>query len=419
MRPDSLIGEPIIVSSPTQSAEVAIVSMILETNPTTVDMMIDNLKHIGSMAYLYFFIVTIWTLVIINFRVLGSLPTQSTKRGNSTEVSIKVSKSTWHILELLVNQENWTLSLTFQKTMWLFYCVGYFVLIFGFLMNLMSTDQTVSVNAKQIDSLDDLLYQDSSKDRIVAVLIKELYLYDRLKNARKGSKLNTLYDLMNKTASYSFVTMPTSQVDETKSMKVISDLFDRKAVFLQSKSVVNSLTMTSACITNPTEAGKFYISKNTFAHGTLNSMLNKRTEPRLKAYLKYRHTNAFEMGLVGEMYKHMVRNLIFAFIQMTPSDTTYKCLDSMGKENQIPGNEPLKIINFRKLRHCCVISLITALLVLSMEASNSFRPILVRYFRSIKKSSRYVFRLCLKLWKNVHSYFKETYTFTNTVYKFN
>ena len=212
-----------MVSSPTQSAEVAIISKIVAPKTVTVDMMIDLFEDIESLVYLYFLIATIWTLLIINCRVLGSLRRQGTQRRNSQnvskrlnfiEMSIKVSKSTWHILELLVNQENSTLSETFQNAMWLFYCIAYFVLMFGFVMNLMSTEQTVKINAKQIDSLDDLFYQDSSNDQIVAVLAKEFFLYDRLRNSRKDSKLDKLFHIMNKTASYSFVTMPTSKAVE-------------------------------------------------------------------------------------------------------------------------------------------------------------------------------------------------------------
>ena len=380
MRPDSLIGEPIMVGSPMQSAEVAIISRILGSNTASVDI-VDFFQNIESMVYLYFLIATLWTLLVIHCRVLGSLR-KKTKRRNPIKVPVKVMKSTWHILELLVNQENWTLRRISQNNMWLFYCIAYFVLMFGFILNLMSTEQTVKINANQIDSLDDLF--DSSKDQIIAVLVKELYLYDRLKNSRKDSKLDKLFHFMNKTASYSFVTMPTSKVDQDNLMKVITDLFSRKAVYLQSKSLVKSLTIRSACITNPTEAGVLYISKDTFAHGTLNAMLNKQTEPRLRAYLKYHQTNGFEMGLMLETFKHMVEKLIFSFIQMSPSDTTYECLDTIGKENQIPENEPLRVVNFRKLRNCCTICLITAQLVLSIELATIGSPIIKRLSNPIK-----------------------------------
>jgi len=255
MRPDSLIGEPVMVSSPTQSAEVAIVSMISVSNTTNMDI-VDLFQNIESIVYSYILIATMWTLLVINCRVLGSLRKKA-KRRKPSKVTVKLIKSTWHILELLVDQENWALKRTFQNTMWLFYCTSYFVLIVGFVMNLMSTEQTVKLNAKQIDSLDDLLYQESSSDQIVPVLAKDLFLYDRLRNSRKESKLEKLFDLMNKNASYSFLSMPTSQVDEENSMKAINDFFDRKAVFLQPKSVVNSLTFRTACITNPTQATNF------------------------------------------------------------------------------------------------------------------------------------------------------------------
>ena len=125
--------------------------------------------------------------------------------------------------------------------------------------------------------------------------------------------------------------------------------------------------MRSACITNPTQAGKFYISKDTFAHGTMSAMLNKRTEPRLRAYLKYHHTVGFEMGLADEAFKAMVVELIFKFIQMSPSGTSYECLESIGKEDPVQENEPLRVVNFRKLRNCCAIIIAIALLFLLIE----------------------------------------------------
>ena len=419
MRPDSLVGEPIMVSTPMQSAEIAIISKILESNTAIVDVA-DLFEDIDSMAYFYFLIATIWTLLLINSRVLGLLRKKAKRRHREVAFN-KVTKSTWHILELLANQENWNLRRMSQNAMWACYCISYFVLMFGFVLNLMSTEQTVKINAKQIDSLDDILYQDSSDDQIVAVLTKHLFLYDRLRNSRKNSKLDQLFDLMNKTASYSFLSMPTSKADQDNSMKVIRDFFARKAVFLQSKSLVKSITIRSACITNPTEAGALYISKDTFAHGTMNAMLNKRTESRLRAYLKYHQTHGFEMGLVLETFKYVVENLIFAFIQMSTSDTTYKCLDRMGKENQIPENQPLRVINFCKLRNCCIICLITALLALTIETPNSLRLIIYVIYRLSKKllvlcvsSSITIFycacRQCLNLWSIVDSYFKHTFT---------
>jgi len=141
-------------------------------------------------------------------------------------------------------------------------------------------------------------------------------------------------------------------------------------------------------------------------------MLNKRTEPRLRAYLKCRHTNGLEMGLARELYQQLVENLIFDFIQMSPSHTTYECLDTMGKENQIPESGPLKMVNFYKLRNCCIIGLTTAIIVLLIEVSKNFRlllrlskKLLLLCLISSKQIFYYACTLCLKLWSIVDSFF--------------
>lgn len=57
--------------------------------------------------------------------------------------------------ETVLKQSNFQPQRNFDRTLWLFVCVAIFVIVFGFISNLVSTDLVAEVRPATIDRLED------------------------------------------------------------------------------------------------------------------------------------------------------------------------------------------------------------------------------------------------------------------------
>lgn len=115
--------------------------------------------------------------------------------------------SIWNHLQLLVDLAATTI-LPFKSAiiLWTCICVSMLYAIHLVLMCSLSTDLTVPITLRSIDSLKDLLY-DPEFNHIQPVIFRQMNMYSVLKNSREGTDAHVLYEKIVFNSSSSTITV--------------------------------------------------------------------------------------------------------------------------------------------------------------------------------------------------------------------
>lgn len=111
----------------------------------------------------------------------------------------KLVNTSWKTFGLMVGQEEYMPSTNASRVAWLFLVFGIFAIVFGYLLNFVSSELAVSIPTPLPESLADLFETRFEKFRVV--MLKNAFYYDDLKTARPGTKLKNLFNRMNETST--------------------------------------------------------------------------------------------------------------------------------------------------------------------------------------------------------------------------
>lgn len=212
-----------------------------------------------------------------------------------------------HICHVLLDQENvqkvtrWPL-----KILWTFFCVCYYITVFGYLFNLITTDMVALRKAPEVHSLDDLLYDERFKNH-QPVIVQELYLYSLAKFSSPSSKLGQFYRRLNGPigiVNFNFEIMPILGKRIEASHHGVDELLAIND-FIHKHLLQNLI-----CNVVPGEMDKSYTSKHLFAPGIIASIFNKHIDTQLLRYATYKLRTINEFNLIGLTLEKMARAMV-------------------------------------------------------------------------------------------------------------
>ena len=97
----------------------------------------------------------------------------------------------WRQVELLLDQEYFAPATLQTRLLWLHFVVAAFVIVFGYLGNLLSVDMIVEIPAARIDNIDDLLSE--RFEHVEPGVVVNMFTFSLMKNAPPSTPMGRLY----------------------------------------------------------------------------------------------------------------------------------------------------------------------------------------------------------------------------------
>lgn len=273
-------------------------------------------------------------------------------------------KSTWAIFELLVDQENSNFKYHSQRILWFSICISVLGLIFGYLLNLTSTDLIAVIPTETIDSVDDIF--EPKFYSTPSVIMKNYATYNILKKANANSSLGRLYIKLLEQGDRYTVRFDYSQMSRqqlSQGQEFLNELFADRINLIVEQYVMDSMRI-SMCFQLHEVVSRSHTSSS-FAEGTQNILFSRYVDHRVRRYLERKANVITQSGLHHIMHK----NYVIAYqksLGLPLSWEAFKCINNLNDNvEQAEIQMPLRsVILVFKLS---AVALIIALIILVLE----------------------------------------------------
>lgn len=292
IRPDSLPFEPVKVAWPLLAGDVTILTAVNKPTATYVDLT-DVIYNFNEITYAFIFL----AIFVVSVLTMNNLLTIHKKK--PSRIIRSYVESLWNVFVTILDQEYLLPRSEWQKVSWLFFNIVNFVLVFGYLLNLMSTDQLVREKPAAVDSLHDLLFE-KEFEAVIPAILKQLHLYNLLSNAKRESEHAKLYQRMLRTESRSIVEFDVqgmssgSMSEDNPSMVLRDDIGKGKAALCGPRI---SLGMISTLMPSYFDGKVLHVAKESFLEGTLNLFTSKNIDRKVLEVFNYRLLTFVELNI--------------------------------------------------------------------------------------------------------------------------
>ena len=227
--PEMLHDDPILCGPVAAAGQPIIVS---KRGPTTL-MSVDILDVFSTFDYL--FAAAYATCCIITAVLLVAFASMS-RRGKrcsferiwfrKTRIKFmrRLAGICWRIVELILDQENYVKPHAATRMLWFCFALTTFVIIFGYVWNLLSVDMVAVIPSPNIDNVEDLL--SPTFKHVKPLTISNFYTLSIIKGASKTSSMHKLYKHMMTRKNESLVNIDIASSSE-KSMKMLTRVIMR------------------------------------------------------------------------------------------------------------------------------------------------------------------------------------------------
>ena len=285
-------------------------------------------------------------------------------------------RALWHMLETMLDQENYQPVSDLAQLLWLFVCTAIFITIFGFWVNLISTDIVAQQYPPPIDSLDDILNEPRFAHPYI-IAPKTFEAHERLYNAPPGSVFNRIYESISKQANCSnptdFTRCPFFEIrtELTNNLQNLipffADKFRNDGFGILGCRVLIDNAKTMLCRTMPHLGEEFHTSPPVSEdYDTMMSRKGLDSEVSRFVHQMVR-TSMVESALVQHTLDSVAEATLNKYMPL--SVTYYECLDNR-KETDVDeevANIVLQLTAISNLMIAISIALLVALLILLWE----------------------------------------------------
>lgn len=248
------------------------------------------IKAFSRDFYLFLAVTICSTLIIMGHKIR--------KNNKLTNYLIKyfkrILKHTWYIFGLVVDQASYCNAIHNSRILWVSVALATFVVMHGFMMNLVSTDLTVEISPPRISSIDDLStpYFNSVGIHIYA----DSPEYAALRDAPINSTLNKLFRNRIEERDKSNVNV------SIKFHETLGLLRVGKVVHILNTDAWNNAVKLLSCCYKPINNMDLIVSKS-FVSSTLLSLFSTSADSKLKEYIEQRVMIVFEGNLMVQELK--------------------------------------------------------------------------------------------------------------------
>ena len=291
VRPDSLPHEPALIGPMMLEADAAIISGKPKQHHVSREIL-DLVKDIDPLVHTYFIISIIVFSACYTMSILLCKENE-TEDWDPLTVEKYFFKSIWESCAAVLDEEQFSPETYSSRILASLFTLSLFFGIYGMFLNKVGADLIRRNGPPNIDSIDYFL---NNITHTKPVIINNLYLSNLLKNEPKDSTLGRLWSLMEKDQSEAVLDIDYDRLnagEETYRMEVYSKLTDvlwqvqtRKKAIIVPRSIARNGKM-FGCTMNPVNISRLYLSKESFAAGTLNTLMSHGIHPEIRKIFEY------------------------------------------------------------------------------------------------------------------------------------
>ena len=300
VRSDSLPHEPALIGPILLEADAAIISGKSKQHRITREIL-ELVNDVEPLVYAYFIISIIVFSVFYTTSIVLDL-----SRGNETgdeDAEIENSnastvtkcflKTIWDSCVAVISGEQFSPEDNSSRILSLFFTLGLFFGVYGMFLNNVGADLIRRNGPPNIDSIG---YFVNNITHTKPVIIKRLYLLNLLKSEPKNSTLGRLWSLMEKEQNDTVLDVDKDRLesgDEMYRLQVFGKATDllwevqnRKKALIMPRSFARNFKMVG-CTMNAVNMSRLYLSKESFAAGTLNTLMSHGIHPEIRKIFEY------------------------------------------------------------------------------------------------------------------------------------
>ena len=167
------------------------------------------------------------------------------------------------------------------------------------LMGTLSTDLTVPVPSRCIESLSDLLY-DPEFNHTEPVIFRQMNMYSVLKHSRKGTIERDLFEkiIANETSRVKGINIDKPEVSVAVITAILEEAVQGHIAIIENSQVLDPSIINGLCYFSTELVNKIRPAKDVIARSILSVLISKATPIEVRRILEYRIMAAGEMGLI-------------------------------------------------------------------------------------------------------------------------
>ena len=310
VRPDSLPHEPALIGPMLLEADAGIISGKSKKHRIT-RQILELVIDIDPLVYIYLVI----SITVFSVCYTTSIVLELSRENEIEDVDAEIEnldalnvanyflKTFWESCVATIGGEQFSPDNKNSRILSLFFTLGLFFGIYGMFLNNVGADLIRKNGPPNIDSINYFINNINATDYFVnnithakPVIVKRLYLLNLLKKEPKDSNLGRLWSLIEKEQNDTVFDVDVDRLqtqDEMYKMQMFSKLSDllwevqnRKKALIIPRSMARNSKM-FGCTVNPVNISRLYVSKESFAAGTLNTLMSHAIHPSLRKIFEY------------------------------------------------------------------------------------------------------------------------------------
>lgn len=272
---------------------------------------------------------------------------------------------------VITDQEGLNVVTASTRILWLFYCIGTLVFVFGYALNFISADLVTFEESPRIESVEELLHIDRVYPEAKVYAFNNLFMYNHLKNAPHGSTEHELFRFFDGNKTVNGISygrwanvdgMGTQFIDQFSELQSV--VRARKGGGLVLEENLSKLLRYPVCRMDPLFYKYRTVSRGVIAPGILSTFINKRSNRMLQKYVNYAFSTQFEMATMNKACATAVE---FVDVPSSASQLEVnKCLFRYQERPEVEFN-PVKFNLLRKTLNVIMWCLVVAEIVLLTE----------------------------------------------------
>ena len=318
VRPDSLPYEPALIGPILFEADSVIISGKSKQHRVSREIL-ELVNDVDPLVYTYLII----SIIVFSFCYTMSIllcKENDTEDWNPLTVGKSFLKTIWESCAAVLDEEQFSPESFSSRILILFFTLGLFFGIYGMFLNNIGAGLIRRNGPPNIDSID---YFVNNITHTKPVVVEKLYLLNILKSEPKDSTLGKLWSLMEKEQNETVLHVDKDRIDagdEQYKMELFAKITDvLKEIQTRTKALILPRSFASngkmiGCTMNPVNFSRLYISKESFAAGTINTLMSHGIHPSVRKIYEYFARASNEAALI----KGLLRTLALDVGDMIP-----------------------------------------------------------------------------------------------------
>ena len=302
VRPDSLPHEPALIGPMFFEADATIISGKSKQHRVSREIL-ELANDVDPLVYAYLVV----SIIVFSFCYTISVVLSTANEIEAWDpltVGKYFLKSIWESCAAVLDEEQFSPESYSSRILTSLFTLSLFFGIYGMFLNNVGAGLIRRNGPPNIDSID---YFVNNITHTKPVIVKKLYLLNILKNEPKDSTLGRLWSLMEKEQNETVLDVDKDRMeagDERYKMELFGKITDvlqeiqtrTKALIIPRGFARN--TKIIGCTMNPVNISRMYLSKETFAAGTLNPLMSHGIHPEIRKIIEYSGRSFNEAALL-------------------------------------------------------------------------------------------------------------------------